>query len=254
VSRRAIRIVLASVLLPACLGVLLLVAAYFMVMHRPAAYDPQPLTADQQRAAEDQSLKKAEDFFNKVHRLKPFVFDFEQELLNKLLEFKSVHEHVASVASGSSWRLSQPQVVFSEGIIELMALLEQPDHQIVVTVAWEPRIDEKGLLVLRMAAVRAGALPVPKSFLDKYLTRIKSAAAQSFESRTAPFEPQGDDLVEQLNEALAAGFGLGKNRQLIIEPKFTADENRTARITDVTVGPGWIRLSVEPSVTSKASD
>ncbi len=122
-----------------------------LLLYKPAGY--QPLGTDY-----------------KLGRVHPYLTYLSSEIYNgaQLQEpfevvviEKNINEAIANWSEESeSTRLSSPMVRFEAGCIELMAMADMKGVELVVTVRLEPQIGKQGLLNLRVAKVKVGAMNI----------------------------------------------------------------------------------------------
>ena len=236
--------------------ILAMVSLRLMVAHRPRAYQPRPISAAEQEQIENQGLKKLEELFNQVHRLKPFVISLDKTMVNSLLMHEDVQRQVARLAESVDGGLGPPQVNLRGESIELMAEVEHKGVKTVMTVAFEPKIDDQGKLGLRLGSIRAGALSLPKSLLKRYLQQLAAllpADHPADKNESGGGKPQAERaLIEHLRESLLSVLATLDGQEAAAVPaEFRVDKDRLAQITAVRVHEEAVEFDITPLVIDR---
>jgi len=142
-----------------CAGVVLATLALVLFTYRPAGYQPPPATPDE---AVNTYLthELAPAFYNNVQIDEPFEVIVDQDKFNQLV--------ADGRDLGWAWPVTLNGVTFSAPVVRFykggVALMGQVDVgiPIVITVEARPELDDKGLLVLNLEKVKAGAVNVTR--------------------------------------------------------------------------------------------
>lgn len=142
-----------------CAGVVLATLGLVLFTYRPAGYRPPTATPDE---AVNTYLthELAPAFYNNVQIDEPFEVIVDQEKFNQLV--------ADGRDLGWAWPVTLNGVTFSSPVVRFyegrVALMGQVDVgiPIVVTVEARPELDDKGLLVLNLEKVKAGAVNVTR--------------------------------------------------------------------------------------------
>lgn len=246
--------------------------ALLMVRSRPSFYRPMQLTATQRASA----AKRAEDKFIKIqneaartsaaesarrHRggatttsTQPIVFNgqpvtisFTEAELNAFFEKWS---NFQNWKAGYEPYIEEPAVILRDGRLILAAKLKDPE--LVVSLHFEPTIDERGQLRLELARILGGVLPLPEAMITKYEQRLTSGIAQRLPTwqRSADIDASG--VVNA--SAIAASAGKLFVRMLRHEPVepvlflpvFGQKGSVPVRIQAVDVNDDELSLTIQP--------
>jgi len=191
---------------------------------RPADFTPQEL---QQHAAEflTASGKVANALADKSNQT-PFDVTFTDAMINSYVRTQPK----AALARLPSW-LANPQVVFEEGQIVVMADTRYGQTESVVSLCLEPSITEGGELGLHLAALKAGRVPMPDALRQKFLD-MAGRRLEELRRRPAPAEtpgaapPEGDLAKLADNEAEAVAAAMETFRSLLADGQATLDLRR----------------------------
>ncbi|MBN1437358.1 MAG: hypothetical protein JW936_09800 [Sedimentisphaerales bacterium] len=250
--RKVVRRLIISMVVFILLCGIALYVMYSMITHRPAAYAPRQLTAQQREEATDRGVLKFNELYNAVHELEPFSITLEQNLINDLLVVNESQPYWQEVVERSGGRLGLPQIEFAQGVMRLMVLVVLEDIEAVITLELLPEMNGDGQLILSVGDIHAGAMPVPKSILQDYLSRAVSGLRDVSVSDAGPLDDQADS-----EERLADHFGrwaipalvtLVDEQQVLVPTEVPIDVDRWARIKDVRVGAGTVEFDLEPYV------
>jgi hypothetical protein len=174
-------------------------AVALLLLHKPSQYDPAPaVEPDPNGRQVDPYLTRdlSSRFYNGAQNRRPFEMVVLDQALNHAIAELKWPQESGGVA------LSAPQVFFRPGRICLMGTTRVEGADLVLTLEFGPRIDEKGNLNLLVEKVKIGAinvtLPVKLMAKRMYRERIASASVDMQDLRTKiaaslfneePFEP-----------------------------------------------------------------
>jgi uncharacterized protein YpmS len=172
------------------------IVIYVMVRSQPDFYRPLKLSAAQRADA----AKSAEDKFiqiqNQAARTNaaenarrrrattttstgPIVFNgepvtimFTEAELNAFFEKWS---NFQNWKGGYEHYIEEPALILRDGRVILAAKLKDPN--LVVSLHFEPSIDEKGQLKLELARILGGVMPLPEAMIGKYQQKLTSNIA-----------------------------------------------------------------------------
>jgi hypothetical protein len=145
--------------------------------------------------------------------------------------------------------VQDPTVVIHEGRLVLAG--NSKELGTVVSLHFEPKLNEKGQLDLRLAQVLAGRLPIPQAFFEKYRTSATSKlhAALPNLQRKAQIKPDGSAN----SDAMAAAMGKLFLNVLAHEPAepvifLPVGQSRSVPVwlTDVSIREKTLSLTVKP--------
>lgn len=145
--------------------------------------------------------------------------------------------------------VQDPSIVLHNGRIVLAG--ETQEVNSVLSLHFDPKLNQDGELSLRLAQVLAGRLPLPQSFLDKYRAsaRARLEAALPTLQRRAEFRPDGSANSEAMSAAMAKLF-LNVLADEPAEPVlFLPVRNERSvpvRLTDVDIEDKSLTLTVKP--------
>jgi hypothetical protein len=146
---------------------------------------------------------------------------------------------------------NNPIIALSDGEIILAARLR--DSQLVVSVYLEPKIDAQGLLELRVASIRGGALPIPQVLLSKPRREL----AADLEARLAGWQTQARFSENGMANGAGATAAMAKILLSALDGRasspvlFMADPTEShqplpVRLTDIAIDAGKLTLTVRP--------
>jgi hypothetical protein len=174
-------------------AVILLTGSLFfsLLRHKPAMYKPLDYTGDSQV-----SLYLTHDLlpalYNGSQLQEPFDLVVTQAGINDIVARFDWPQRFDGVS------ISAPVVFFAPDYIVLMAAVSLDGAEFVATVTTKPALDAKGLLNLRTAGVKIGAVDITPlaTLIAKRIYQAESADADDFWTRAVgslvngePFEP-----------------------------------------------------------------
>lgn len=150
--------------------------------------------------------------------------------------------------------LSDPMILLRDRRLILAGKLKEFDA--VVSLHFEPRIDESGRLDLRLVRILGGKLPLPQAILDRYADRVTSSLRHRLGpwQRGAMIQPTGVANTDAVNAAM----GLLILRTLRHEPTepvvfLPGVEGRKIplRISDLQIEGRELMMTVEPMTAAE---
>jgi len=174
-------------LLVVAIGLTLLVAValtgLWMIRAEPAFYRPVTLTPEQREAAAQRATNKLATIQNQAARLHAsaastrvvnagdeITVSFTADELNAFFDKWS---NFQNWKAGYQRYIEDPVVILQDGRIILAARVKEMN--MVASLHFEPRIDERGQLNLQLARVLGGRLPLPATVISGYEDRLTSA-------------------------------------------------------------------------------
>jgi hypothetical protein len=145
--------------------------------------------------------------------------------------------------------VQDPSIVLHEGRIILAGRSEELST--VISVHFEPRLDEKGQLNLELSKVLAGRLPLPQSFFEKY----RNSARRRLESalpglqRKAKIDKDGTANTEAMSAAMAKLFLhvlADRPGESVLFVPLVKKGSVPVRLTDVKIADKSLFLTVKP--------
>jgi hypothetical protein len=168
-----------------------------------------------------------------THELSPRLYEGAQR--REPFELPVLADGVNDAIAGLGWpketqgvKFSVPEVVFESGRVVLMGATEMGGVEFVVSVVFEPAIDEKGLLNLHVSKIKVGAVNV---------TPIAKMMAQRM-------------YLEQVGSADGA-FNVGERAVVSLiydrgfEPIFEVEDKRV-RMVEITINEGELLVGFVP--------
>lgn len=147
--------------------------------------------------------------------------------------------------------LSDPQIIIRDGRLILAADVKEMGT--VVSIHFEPRLED-GKLIMPVAEVMAGRLPLPESFWGKYEERLAAQVARELPQWQAEAQFGGDGSAN--SDAVAAGMSqllldLLNNRPAEPVLFLPYDVRRIksglpVRLTDIRITGHTLALTVNP--------
>jgi hypothetical protein len=267
------RLLLSAVLLLAIATLLLLL---WSRLHRTPAYYHYLVMSDAQREAAAQSAtNKLADLQNAAAQIAalarrqaasnaagaetvdvptaaPISVSFSGEELNAFFEKWAIF---------LGWKKSyeryiqDPELVMQEGRLVFVGTAR--DLGAVATIEVEPSLDEQGQLLLTIARVRIGDLPLPQSFLGGYRQRLRDAVSrhlplwQAAAQLHADGSANGSAIAAQMAQLLLCTLDNRPADPVIFLPVIQRG-SMPVRLSAVHVGPDVLTLTVQPMNTSES--
>lgn len=193
-----------------------------MPLRTPGWYAPPKITASQQQAVRDDLTTMSDRFSEAVQGTQPFAIELTQEQVNNWLTMRGEMWPAAKDALPAPW--SEPFVLFDAGRVTLAARCDAIPSRPIVSAALDVRM-ENGEIVLRVAGVHCGSVPVPLSFIGSQLE-------QSF------------DIWDEGTGVHAKGDLVGGVRMNTRHTWWNG--RREYRVADVQLSKGLLRFEIEP--------
>ncbi len=136
-------------------SIVVLVAAvvFSLLLHRPAYYAP-PVPVYSKEVSPYLTHELLPQLYNGAQLQEPFDLYVSQEGINDVIGRSKWPRESDGI------RFSAPEVLFLPGRIVLIGTAAAGGMEFIVTVAAEPAFDQKGLLNLRLAKVKIGAMNI----------------------------------------------------------------------------------------------
>jgi hypothetical protein len=145
--------------------------------------------------------------------------------------------------------IQDPTVVLHDGRIIIAGRSDEMGT--VVSLHFEPALDAKGQLQLRLSSVLAGRLPLPQAFFEKYrvATQTRLQASLPELQRRAEFKPDGSANTEAMSAAMAKLFLhvlADEPAEPVLFLPVRQKRSVPVRLTEVTVDDKTLSLAVKP--------
>ena len=206
---------------------LICLAAVFVIfclllLYRPSRYNPPDVVYSRQVSP------------YLTHELLPQLYNGAQ--LGEPFDLVVTQDGVNDIVARSKWpkefgdiTFSAPAVLFVPDSIVLMETANVKGAEFVVTVAAEPVLDHHGLLNLKMAEVRVGAVNITLF--------IKAMAKRIYAQRLAAADIDPNDLQAQIAASLLA--------DVPFEPVLKIEDKRV-RVKKITIVQGKLTAHLAP--------
>jgi len=218
-----------------------------LLTHRPARYQPRTLNPEEQRFVSHLADLKASEFYNNTHRLEPFTIAFDEQLLNNLLVLDDTQLRLQHYFPAFMHRLRQPQIAFERDRILLMGQVALEGRPLVLIVCLAPSVDPQGRLHVVLDSVRAGAVSLPQHVLDRLLRELADALPPPQPDHSSPSPAaRNDGPAELLAAASSLLADLIRHRQVTLNARFRAVEDKHAQLLALRLRPGALELDLQP--------
>lgn len=194
-----------------------------LLLYKPTHYDP-PVFAYSREVSPYLTHELSPQFYNGAQRGEPFDLVVIQKGINDIVARSKWPREFDGIS------FSAPAVLFVPDSIILMGTVNIKGVEFVVTIVAEPKIDEQGLLNLRVAKVKVGAMNIT------ILARVMAKTMYQQRLATTPLNTQ--DL-----QAKIAGSLLNDEP---FEPVFKV-EDKKVRIKKITVTQEKLILRLTPA-------
>jgi len=196
-------------------GPVVVIFILFLFLHRPARYKPPDIAATGDRQGQVSPYL--------THELLPRLYNGTQrdEPFELIVTQKGINDVIAQAGwpkQTSGLKFSAPMVLFIADGIVLMGTVAVGAAELVITIEFQPALDEKGLLNIRVVKVKAGAVNITP------FARV--LARRIYSERPGGSNINTEDLVERIASSLL-------NDQPF-EPVFEID-NKKVRIERITL-------------------
>jgi hypothetical protein len=155
-------------------------------------------------------------------------------------------------------RISNPGIVIHEG--RLVVAGDSKELGTVVSIHFDPTLDDKGRLYLKLSKVLAGRLPIPQGFFDQYRTagRERLAASLPAWQNRAQLRPDGSANGEAMTVAMGKLFlnvlANEPGEPVLFLPLAERDRSLPVKLTDVTIKDKSLTLTVMPLNRAERAD
>ena len=200
-----------------------------LLLYEPAAFKP-PEIVDSNQVSVYLTHVLSPQLYNGVQRQEPFDLIVTEEGINDIIARSGWPRQASGI------RFSAPTVFFVPDTIVLMGQISAAGVEFVLTVVGKPRLDEAGLLNLRVAKVKLGAVGIrPLAVMIARKMYLQQTADSGFDT-------------EYISAKIAASLLDGEP----FEPVFEIDDEKV-RISRVTITQGKLTVHLVPA-NHKASD
>jgi uncharacterized protein YpmS len=198
-----------------------------LLLHKPARYNPPVASSASNQRGQDCPYLTHElspQLYNGVQQGEPFDLVVTQEGVNEIIAWSEWPKQSEGII------FSAPMVLFVPDRVVLMVTADVKGVGFVITIVVEPTINEEGLLNLRVAKLKVGAMNVTP------LARI--IARSSYEQRFAMGDIDSDDLSVRIAASLL-------NNEPF-EPVFEL-EDKKARVEKITIEQEKLTVHLVPA-------
>ena len=227
-------------------GLAVTAVSFVLLLYKPGRYDPPevvPAGNEQREVSPYLTHELLPQLYNGAQLEEPFDLVITQEGINDIVARSKWPKRSDGIS------FSAPEVLFVPGSIVLMGTASFKGVGLVVTVVAEPRLDEEGLLNLRIAKVKVGAMNITflaRAIVKKmYLERLVAKDTDAVESKppeatAAPSvrAPNGVDTGTQIAASLL-------NNEPF-EPVFKV-EDKKVRVKKITIMQGKLTVRLAPA-------
>lgn len=243
---------------------------FFMARRAPEYYRPTQLTAAQRADA----AKSAEDKFIRIqneaartsaaesarrHRAttsstQPIVFNGEPITISfteaELNAFFEKWSNFQNWKSAYEPYLEDPAVVLRDDRVIIAGKLK--DLDLVVSLHFEPSIDEQGQLKLELARIMGGVLPLPEAMISKYQTRLTSGIARKLPAwqQSADIDANGaanaNAIAASAAKLLVRMLRHEPAEPVLFLPVFGQRGSVPVRIQAVEITDGEMSMTIQP--------
>ena len=245
--------------------------AVLMVRSRPSFYRPLQLTPAQRADA----AKSAEDKFIKIqneaarthaaetarrHRAatastsQPIVFNGEPVTISfteaELNAFFEKWSNFQNWKAGYEPYMEEPAVILRDGRVILAAKLKEPE--LVVSLHFEPSIDQNGQLKLELARILGGVLPLPEAMIAKHQQRLTSGIARRLPAwqQSADIDAGGavnsNAIAASMAKLLIHVLRHEPAEPVLFLPVFGQTGSVPVRVQNVVVDEGELTVTIQP--------
>lgn len=189
------------------------IVIFALLLYKPARYNPPDIgpAGNKRQVSPYLTHELLPQLYNGAQREEPFELIVTQKGINEIITWSEWPKESEDI------RFSAPVVFFAPESIEVMGTVNMKGVDLVVTAVVEPRVDEAGLLNLRVAKVKIGAMnitPVARMIAKRmYAQRLATMPidTEDLGAKIAgsllndePFEPVFDiaDIFENENKKL----------------------------------------------------
>ena len=201
---------------------------YFLLLHKPARYNPLNIGYDGQ-VSKYLTHVLLPQLHNGAQRAEPFDLVVTQKGINDTIARAKWPKYYSGIV------FSAPEVLFLPDTIVLMGTAVLKRVQVVITIELNPWLDERRLLNLHVAKVKAGAMNITPL--------VRAVAGRMYADRVATVDIDPDDLRAQI----AASLFNDEPFDPIFEIKDMFDgEERKVRVGKITLTPEKLTVHLAP--------
>jgi uncharacterized protein YpmS len=240
----------------------LLGTSYYLIRRTPDWYKPLAMNSEEMQAAANRAFNKVTVIHNMANEaaaresaashnagaatrpdVQPITITFTQDELSAfILRWTDANsEKTDRYIKGPQFVLRDSQIIFGGQIAELGQF---------GAIQLEPSLDEKGLLHLDIAEIRAGQLRVPQAFIESHLAKARTTLEQWLPAwqQNARIDVRGansDAVKAAMTELLLNTLRDKPSQPVFFMP--TVDRKIVpVKLTDVSISNGSITLTVQP--------
>lgn len=195
-----------------------------LLLYKPAGFTPPQIT-NSKEVSKYVTHVLSPQFYNGVQREEPFELVIPQNRTKDIVELTKWPKESDSVM------FSAPKVFFVPDSIVLMGTAAASGVEFVVTVAIKPSMDEEGLLNLRVAKVKIGAMNITPL--------VKAVAKRMYQQQLATTDIHREDIGAQIVASLL-------NNEPF-EPVFRVEDKRV-RIEKITIMQKKLVIRLVPAL------
>ena len=201
---------------------------YFLLLHKPARYNPLNIGYDGQ-VSKYLTHVLLPQLHNGAQLAEPFDLVVTQKGINDVIARAKWPKYYSGIV------FSAPEVLFLPDTIVLMGTVVLKRVQVVITIELNPSLDERRLLNLHAAKVKAGAMNITPL--------VRAVAGRMYADRLAAVDIDPDDLRAQI----AASLFNDEPFDPVFEIKDMFDgEERKVRVEKITLTPEKLTVRLAP--------
>ena len=204
---------------------------YLLLLYKPARYNPLDIIYDGQ-VSKYLTHELLPQLHNGAQRGEPFDLVVTQKGINDAIARAKWPKRYSGII------FSAPEVLFLPDTIVLMGTTVLKRVQVVITIELNPSLNERGLLNLHMAKIKAGVMNITPL--------VKVVAGRMYTDRLAIVDVDPGDLRAQI----AASLFNDEPFDPIFEIKDIFDgEERKVRVEKITLMPEKLTVRLAPLPT-----
>ena len=201
---------------------------YLLLLHKPARYNPLNIGYDGQ-VSKYLTHELLPQLHNGAQLAEPFDLVVTQKGINDVIARAKWPKYYSEIM------FSAPEVLFLPDTIVLMGTAVLKRVQVVITIELNPSLDERRLLNLHVAKVKAGAMNITPL--------VRAVAGRMYADRVATVDIDPDDLRAQI----AASLFNDEPFNPVFEIKDVFDgEERKVRVEKITLTPEKLTVRLAP--------
>ena len=232
-------------------GILLMATGIYLYRHPPAWYAPRSMTDEQRlanaRSAEDkmvQTYNWASQQSKSVTHPAATTVTFTADEINAFFE-------KWEVMGDPRWQrfVSDPMLVIQGNRLVLAGLFRPMNT--IISLHFEPTLDEQGQLHLQLKKILGGRLPLPVSFFTRQKQLILNGVGPELARwrRDARLDPKGtanDAMIAAAMMQLFLTVFDGNAAEPVVFLPVNEGRAMPAKLTDIRVEDSGVTLRVEP--------